>query len=220
MRINKVTSSGLNRLLEAYKSTMVDNHIQNKMMTFSSKSNEFFETLEVSLFLSEIKGIELLALRRFCPSLIILDNDGKSFTDAPKQIKDDVLRVPKNKTEEDKNREKELNTLSETLPSYLKYLTSSFNIDNPVNLYGMFDIGSYRFKAIARFEGVAIVSLFDAFPEHKLFDKSTGGFFDEGSKGLENLCAKQFVKNFYQHLDSSLGVCDVLTDVRFMEEFF
>lgn len=215
MKILKVTSSGVNRLIDAYK-TMRE---ENKSMKFGSKSSEFFENMEISLVLSDLKGIELLVLKKFCPSLIVLDNDNTTFINEPKKITTTVLRTGNIPTNEDKARESELLTLSDKIFSIFKFIRNTNPEKESSDLYGMFDIGSYRFKVIARFEGVNIISLLNAFPEYVLFNNKTSSFMEEGTKEFENLCGQQFIMNFYSYMNDALSSFDVAVDSEFDKHF-
>lgn len=219
MKINKVSSSGIHRLIDAYKESMNN---PNSIM-FKGKSDSYFENMEISLFLSDIKGAELIALKKFCPSLIVLnDKSYTAFTATPKKITNSVLRVVGNKTHDDEVREEELSTLGNKLVSLHNYVKKGLvGIDgvHESDIFPMYDIGSYRFKAIARFEGVNILSLLDAFPEYKLYKQTKKEFIEEGTKEFENLCAKQFVTNFFSKMEDIYASVDILTDVMFNKEF-
>ena len=215
MKILKVTSSGMNRLIDAYK-TMRE---ENNSMKFGSKSSEFFENMEISLVLSELKGIELLVLRKFCPSLIVLDSDNTTFINEPKKITTTVLRTGNIPTNEDKVREHDLLTLSDKIFSIYKFIKNTNPEKDSSDLYGMFDIGSYRFKAIARFEGVNVISLLNAFPEFVLYNNKTSAFMEEGTKEFENLCGQQFIMNFYSYMNDALLSFDVAVDSEFDKHF-
>jgi len=225
MKMVKVTSNGITRLIDAYKLAMN----RNDKLTFGCKSESFFENCEISIILSDVKGIELITLRKFCPSMIVIDADNSTFTSFPKPITNVVLRQGATKTPEDEVRESELDKLSEALPSLYNFIINTSGIKKDANdcdrdadfykLFGMFDIGSYRFKVIARFEGVSILSLLDAFPEYTLFKQRERVFIEEGSKEFENLCGQRFVKNFYNYMEKMLSGIDILSDVRFNDEF-
>jgi len=220
MKITKVTSSGITRLINAYKASMNS----QTPLKFSAKQAEFFENMEISLFLSDVKGIELITLRKWCSSLYVIDNNGLSFRDKPATITNAVLRSNQIKNENDVKRERDLSRLSEKIPSLEKYIRNK----NPENLWdqdvdsidSMYDIGSFRFKVLARFEGVNIMALLNAFPEYLLYVKGKRNeFIEEGTKAFENLCASQFIKNFFSYMETMLSGIDVLSDVRFNEEF-
>lgn len=219
MKITKVTSSGITKLINAYRASMNS----QTPLKFSSKQAEFFENVEISLFLSDVKGIELITLRKWCSSLTVIDHDGMSFRDRPAVITNAVLRSNQIKNENDVKRESDLSRLSEKIPSLEKYIRNK----NPENLWnqdidsidGMYDIGSFRFKVLARFEGVNIMALLNAFPEYLLYDNGKHIFIEEGTKAFENLCASQFIKNFFSYMETMLSGVDVLADVQFNEEF-
>ena len=107
MKITKVTSSGITRLINAYKASMNS----QTPLKFSAKQAEFFENMEISLFLSDVKGIELIALRKWCSSLSVIDNRGLSFRDKPATITNSVLRSNQIKNENDVKRERDLSSI-------------------------------------------------------------------------------------------------------------
>ena len=217
MRIVKVTSNSINRLVDSYKNS--------RDLSFGQKANSFYENVEICFYLTNLKGIEVLFLKSFCSSSIIFDSSNTSaFFKTPEPITGDVvLPIPPKAVmnEEDKKRKKDIEILRDSLLSYHNYLITNQGVrkEDP-NYFGMFDIGSYRFDAIARFSGIDILSLFNAFPEFTLRKKNVKGeYYEEGTKEFENYCAKLFVQEFYSYINKTLAPRDILTDVRFEDEF-
>ena len=215
MRIANVYQSGLERLIETYRRTI---NMEDKM-TFRSKSNSFFENMNISLKLCNVKPIELIYLRKFCSKLIFLGNEN-TFEKEPVVMGKECLVVPKIRTDEFSKRDAFLDDTIATIEGNRKYLLTKYP---DLLLDGKMDksmpIGSIRFDIMAIFEGVNIVAILDAFPEYTLRDTKTRDYFDLESKAFVNFIASSFVEKFYSYIKSDLAQKDIVTDVRFDEEF-
>lgn len=212
MKINKVTSSGMQKIIDGYKATLNG----YDRMTYGCRAETFFENAEISLFLSDVKGIELIVLRRFCPSMITIDDT--TFFKSPEKITTVCLKSSSPKTQDDIKRENELIDLSNKISSLYNFIVKREK--DLLDINTLADIGSLRFNVIARFDGVNILSLLDAFPENILFIRKLRDFATEGSSEFDNICGQQFVRNFYSFMEKILSGIDLLTDVRFDEEYF
>jgi hypothetical protein len=212
MKITKVVSSGVDKLIDAYRSAGSDR------TSFSTKAYQFFENIEIDLYISDVKGIELLMLRKFCGSIFILNTE-KAFTSLPSDISKSVLSFDHPSTQAEQTMIDNLNNLSNSLRSYYRLLLKD-NSEIGHDGYGMFDCGSLRFKIVARFIGVNIVPLLDAFPDSTLWSKKLEDFVDPNTPDFDNLCVKKFIQNFFDFVESNLSAVDIMTDVKMQENFF
>ncbi len=215
MRIANVHQSGLERLVETYRRTR---SMEDKM-TFRSKSNSFFENMSISLKLCNVKPIELIYLRKFCGKLIFLGGEN-AFEKEPVVMGKECLVVPKIRTEEFSKRDEFLNDTIATVEGNRKYLLTKYpELLEDGKMNKSMPIGSIRFDIMAIFEGINILAILDAFPEYTLVDPKTKDYYDLESKAFVNFIASSFVEKFYSYIKSDLVQKDIVTDVRFDEEF-
>lgn len=219
MKITSVTSYGINELIEAYKSG------RDQGRVFMSKSNLYYENCEIRMVFQDVKGIELLILRRFCTSLTncSLSSANNPFTSFFK-IGNSVLSPQTKDTLESIQYKQELEELSAEIFQNCRMMS---NVENskPDNerLYtylGASDVGSLRFKVIGRFQGSDILNILDAFPESTLYIEQRHEFVDPDSTEFTNICIKKFIANFFSLMEKSLSAVDLLTDVSFNRNYF
>lgn len=219
MRITRIESYGMDKLISGYKDFQND----VEYIKYGKKLSQFFENSEIILYLSDIKGIELLTLRRFCSSMIVVDSDGSSF-DFVAPINSDILRFRIVRYDDEKIPSDKLTEVSSKIIKNYGILKKKLPSDKKDFRHWIAsqccDCGSYRFKVVARFEGVNITSLLSAFPETVFKIEGTSNFVDPFSKDMETLIAKKFITNFYNYMEETLSHVDTLTDVQFNRCYF
>lgn len=215
MRFNAVYSTGIDKIINGFLSTKNS----KDRLVYGSKSTEFFENCEITLLISDLKGIELLVLKRFCSSVIVLQDN---FTSAA-AIGSEILKYQKvDESTPQKVRNVALRYIEEhkEFTSAVNSLHRYYREPNISNLFpSPLPCNTLRFKVLARFEGAGIMGLLDAFPESVLYLKKEGRFVDPNTKEFGNLIVQRFITNYFNFFRNKLKAVDVLTDVQFETEF-
>jgi len=207
MVVNEIYTVNIDKLIEAYKNT--DN------TSFGYKSNEFFENTQITLRVSKIQGIELIFLRKFCPSMIVIS--GRESFISQKKISLNLLSFNEAKTDEEIKMQNELKKLSDMVYTLSNNLYSKEKNDDNLDCL---DCGSMQFEALLTFKGMNIVSLLDTLPELTLFNRTENRFYEIDSKAFKNMIIKQFFVNFFNFMENYLSCIDTLTDVSFSMKYF
>lgn len=219
MRVMQVTSYGIDTLIHGY----IQSIDENNPMYYSYKKEQFFENCEIMMRIEDIRGMEFIMIKKFCPNITVLNIEDamtsyspldnyalslplsgepdETFNAAAKKIKDVELSF--SSTEDFIHRI--ANDRGETIEEH--------------PLIKARDIGSMRINIIARFEGPAIMMLLSPFPETKLRRKNRE-WIEANTTDFANTCIREFRKNFYDMMETKLGSVDVLTDVQFNQNYF
>ena len=216
MRFNAVYSTGIDKIINGFLSTKNS----KDRLVYGTKSTEFFENCEISLLISDLKGIELLILKRFCSSIIMLEDN---FTSAS-AIGTEILKYQK---VDDNTPQKVRNVASKYIDDHKEFTGAIYNLykyyKKTTKLSDIFPnpfpCNTLRFKVLARFEGAGIMALLDAFPESVLYLKKESRFVDPNAKEFGNLIVQRFITNYFNFFRNKLKAVDILTDVQFETEF-
>lgn len=216
MVVKDLYQSGINVLIDGFKALM-DDVRSDEIPNYGAKSNTMFEHCQITFLVSDIRGVELITLKKLANKVKVLTKN--SFT-SPKKIRPTIFsnEYPGvNTTEEYKEFEEVASYIVQANNILVKDLPEDIKNIPAIYMYNF--AGSVSFDAFVTFEGSNLVQLLGVFPGQGLKNRD-GSWIDPEDQYFINKAVASFKKIYYDALEGIFGTVDMQTDVALEKMYF
>lgn len=218
MIIKAVYQSGIGVLIDGFKALSEESgNTSNKILNYGAKSNTMFDHCKITFVVSDIRGVELIALKSLANKVKVLTEN--PFT-APKKMRPTIFskEYPNvESTEQYKRFSEVISSVFQKNITLVDGLPEDIKKDPAMYMYNF--AGSVSFDALVTFEGSNIVQLIGVFPGQGLKFKD-GTWIDPDDQYFTNKAIAAFKKIYYDALEGLFGMVDIYTDVALEKLYF